>query len=291
MARRNKLRCSVRVSGAFLLLVACGNGGAHEAGEDAIRGEPRVRAPGILAVTEGARALVPEARPEPSADIRSPRDECEPGQRVDCSYLLPPRRDGSHFPTVVGLCKRGNDKIWRKVCEGTPIVVVFGSERVQFTRPQGNFAIGGFARTEWVSARTPWLARDLDDSGCIEDQRELFGVAPGDAFKNGFEKLALLDANGDGFVDVQDPGFAGLFLWADKDQNRVCDQAEVRTLRSTGILGLSVRPMNAAPSTRAESYEGETTAFEFTIPGRRRNPKTRWTIPGRLVDVYLTALH
>jgi hypothetical protein len=281
----------VRVSGAFLLLVACGNGGAHEAGEDAIRGEPRVRAPGILAVTEGARALVPEARPEPSADIRSPRDECEPGQRVDCSYLLPPRRDGSHFPTVVGLCKRGNDKIWRKVCEGTPIVVVFGSERVQFTRPKGNFAIGGFARTEWVPARTPWLARDLDGSGCIEDQRELFGVTPGDAFKNGFEKLALLDTNGDGFVDVQDPGFESLLLWADADQNRVCDRAEMRTVSSAGVDRLSVRPAALAQRMGTGSYEGETTAFMFPRPGQRLREKKVAYIPGRLVDVYLTALH
>jgi hypothetical protein len=151
---------------------------------------------------------------------------------------------------------------------------------------------GPFARTEWVAARTPWLARDLDNSGCIEDQRELFGVAPGDAFANGFEKLALLDANGDGVLDARDPDFASLVMWADANQNRICERSEMRVLRNAGIRELNVRPhaMTGATNIHTGSYEGETTAFEVVSADAGQDPKRLATTPGRLVDVYLTSL-
>ena len=67
---------------------------------------------------------------------------------------------------------------WQEAPCNTPLVLAFNRrEHVEFTRPAGEFALAGDAvslPTDWVSARTPWLAINRDGDGRIEDGRELF---------------------------------------------------------------------------------------------------------------------
>lgn len=53
------------------------------------------------------------------------------------------------------------------------------------------------------------LAFDRNSNGRIDDGRELFGPTTG----KGFEELAALDEDGNGWVDEADSGFAQLRLW------------------------------------------------------------------------------
>lgn len=53
------------------------------------------------------------------------------------------------------------------------------------------------------------LAFDRNGNGRIDDGRELFGPTTG----QGFEELAALDADGNGWLDEADPAFAHLRLW------------------------------------------------------------------------------
>jgi hypothetical protein len=138
--------------------------------------------------------------------LRAP-DECRVGERRFCGGPEPrwmpcaQARDGRYF--------------WNAEFCNTPLALQLDNAKVRFTRPAGAFAIGGAARTEWISADTLWLGRDLDGSGCLENQHELFGVAPGDTWPNGFAKLAMHDGNADGFIDEQDAVYIDLLAWRD----------------------------------------------------------------------------
>lgn len=191
------------------------------------------------------------------------RDVCEVGATTWC------------FGPGVGLpggrplykhCMRGSDgrAFWNANECDTPLVVAFDVAPVEFTRVDVPFPIGVSERTEWVSARTPWLALDRDGSGCIESARELFA---------GFAALAELDANDDGRIDGRDPAFAELVLWSDRDQDKRCTANELVPLseRAT-VLPLAYRDHDAI---EPGSYEGETA----TLGGG-----------ARLVDVHLGPL-
>jgi hypothetical protein len=126
------------------------------------------------------------------------------------------------------------DNIYTPVCGGTPLVAVFDGGPVAFS------AVGAFAftpgapvTTAWPSS--PWIARDVDHSGCIESGAELFGsntrLPNGTLARDGFEALAVLDENHDGVVDARDPGFSELLLWSNAGE-RVCRPGEVTRLSS-----------------------------------------------------------
>ncbi len=92
--------------------------------------------------------------------------------------------------------------------------------------------------TDWPTADTPWLARDLDGNGRIDGGHELFGSGTwldGRRARHGFEALAPLDENGDGVLDRKDPAFSELVLWADADADRRSRPGELLPLSAVGI--------------------------------------------------------
>lgn len=112
---------------------------------------------------------------------------------------------------------------YTELCGGTPLVVAFDHQAVEFT-PTSTFA------TDWPTAATPWLALDRDGDGAITSGAELFGdstLIGTRTAKHGFEALASLDTNGDGRIDRADPMFASLLLWADRDGDRTSSPAEL----------------------------------------------------------------
>ena len=115
-----------------------------------------------------------------------------------------------------------------ELCGGTPLLVALDGAPVEFApaREESRFAIDGLSplRTDWPTARTPWIARDLDGDGVIAEGSELFGsgtVLPGGRrAHDGFEALAALDDNHDGVIDAHDRVWGELLLWSDRDGDR-----------------------------------------------------------------------
>ncbi|MEZ4399170.1 MAG: hypothetical protein R3B06_04080 [Kofleriaceae bacterium] len=141
-----------------------------------------------------------------------------------------------------------------ELCGGTPLVVVFDDAPVTFEpvaagAPPFRFYPGADLYLDWPTARTPWLALDRDGDGTITDGSELFGsattLAAGGLAPDGFAALAELDANRDGVLDADDPGFAALLLWSDVDRDRRASPGELVPLaaRVKAIsLAWTVRP-------------------------------------------------
>ncbi len=57
--------------------------------------------------------------------------------------------------------------------------------------------------------------------------------------QNAVDTLLYLDANGDGYLDARDPGFAALSVWADGNEDGKVVDSEVRTLGALGVDSVS----------------------------------------------------
>ncbi len=88
--------------------------------------------------------------------------------------------------------------------------------------------------TEWF-APTEGILFDTRIEGPITGEH-LFGDQGG-TYADGFEKLALLDANGDG--QIAGAELNGLAVWTDVNSNGVLDAGEQSTLNAHRVVGLS----------------------------------------------------
>ncbi len=228
---------------------------------------------------------VPDERHLGSLEMREPprplASECSPGETRSCGS--PAGRSPNPNKELRMACRSAGEGVWRFSTSdcSTPLVVAFDERPVAFTRAPGTFALGAFARTEWVSERTPWLALDRDGSGCVEDVRELFGPPASTPSATGFESLAELDDTRDGRLDGRDAAFARLGLWFDRDQDRRCTPGELESLSQAGVVAfeLSYTRLPGAVG----SYEGAVARLTFRdADGHARE--------GRVVDVFLAAM-
>jgi hypothetical protein len=114
-------------------------------------------------------------------------------------------------------------------------------------------------QTGWAGPRDALLVRDLDHDGRITSGRELFGsrtlLPNGRRAAHGFEALAALDENNDGFIDSSDSAFGELMLWTDANSDGLTDEGELiwvaprrlpqddrlSPLETAGILSIDVR--------------------------------------------------
>ena len=187
----------------------------------------------------------------PRPIIVATRLECEIGAKRQCGSRVAGGR-GPHEVCVYG--EDGLPHFTHATCN-TPLAISFDGAPVSFTHVAADFHVGTADRTEWISSCTPWL--DRDGNGCIDSERELFA---------GFGPLAMLDANVDGVLDVEDPAFAELVTWSDTNQDKRCTPDEVKPLTLPRIPLAAI----AVPA-REGSFEGE----YVTVDG------------ARIVDVYL----
>ena len=113
------------------------------------------------------------------------------------------------------------------------------------------------------SRKAPLLVYDPDHKGQITDGTQLFGnwtfggkrtasldggTAPS-TWRDGFEALATLDADGDG--KISGPELEPLALWFDKNQNGVAEPGEVIPLTDLGVTALYYKPDRRDPITRS----------------------------------------
>lgn len=166
----------------------------------------------------------------------------------------------------------------------TPLVLQFAGAPVRLEASTSRFAFtpGQPVETDWPTAATPWLVRDIDGDGRIGSGRELFGgdtlLPSGRVARHGFEALAALDENHDGVLDARDPAFASLRTWRD-DGDRVNQPAELRTLAQEGVTALALGFRVEPRCDGRGNCERERGLFTFLRDGEVQR--------GALVDVHL----
>jgi hypothetical protein len=148
---------------------------------------------------------------------------------------------GGQYSTWV--CTSSNNE--RFECT-TPLVLSVDGHPVRFERSIRRFPFTPHrpVSTDWPSSATPWLCRDVNGNGSIDDGRELFGsdtVVGARTARHGFEALAALDENHDGVVDAKDPAFGELRLWRDADGDKRSTPGELESLHALGLVSLDVR--------------------------------------------------
>lgn len=162
----------------------------------------------------------------------------------------------------------------RRGCN-TPLVVAFEGEAIAFRSDARAFAFRGEpVVTDWPTAKTPWLALDRNGDGVIAGGDELFGDGVPGA-RNGYDALAQLDANRDGVIDANDPAFASLVLWADRDGDRRGEPDELTPLADL-VVAIPLAHARDVRCTARGDCEGERGAL-LRRDGAR----------GAVVDVYL----
>ncbi len=178
----------------------------------------------------------------------------------------------------------GEENAYSQLCGATPLVLSFNDQPVQYRQGGGKFAFlpGDPLASDWPTAATPWIARDVDGNGSIDSGAELFGnntVLPsGTTPTNGFLALAASDANGDGRIDKTDPVFSTLVLWADHNGDRKSSPDELTPLSKVVVsisLGYTTDPRCDARG----NCERERASFTWNDNGTVRT--------GSVIDVHL----
>ena len=186
-----------------------------------------------------------------------PSNGCHPGDRLladdvpdcDTSCALDPSTGTWHYAACAesGSSSSGASP-GGSASSGTPLVLAFDGEPVQFTRAAGAFNLAGreaSVATDWVSSATPWLALDRNGNGSIDDGSELFGsmteLPDGQRAPNGFVALAALDEDGDGRITARDAAFDRLLVWRDTDQDRRSEPRELTSAAETGLVSIDLR--------------------------------------------------
>ncbi len=97
-----------------------------------------------------------------------------------------------------------------------PLSVNFSGNAAELTSTRFSFDIDADGRSEQIAFVRPgsgFLVLDRNMDGKINDGRELFGAMTG----NGFTELAEFDADGNNFIDDNDPIYHRLRIW-EKDR-------------------------------------------------------------------------
>lgn len=105
------------------------------------------------------------------------------------------------------------------------------------------FDLDGTGRAQtwnWVNPSASILVWDPARTGAITSGRQLFGSVTWWMFwEDGYQALAALDANGDGWLTGAE--LDGLAIWNDRNQNGLSDPGEVVPIEQTAIAAIRVR--------------------------------------------------
>ena len=106
----------------------------------------------------------------------------------------------------------------------------------------------------WITPKAAWLVFDGKETGRISSGLQMFGSVTFWIFwRDGYQALGSLDANGDGLLNGAE--LHGLALWHDANANGISEPGEVKPLAAYGIDQLSCRGHIAAPGLR-QSLQG-----------------------------------
>ncbi|MBK8258185.1 MAG: calcium-binding protein [Polyangiaceae bacterium] len=210
----------------------------------------------LLALLAGCTTTVPESDSNETgtaSDSNEPEAECTDGYTESCVGSEPGISERfcwggkwtecCTYPTFEDVCDCDPDPTcW------TPLVLVFGGDPIQYTSEvRGAFDLTGrglCVGSDWPTASTPWLTRDLNHNGAIDDGGELFGSATrlrnGNLAPQGFAALSELDDNLDGLLTPQDLSWASLGAWADGNADRYSQSSELASLNSYRVRWIAL---------------------------------------------------
>jgi hypothetical protein len=119
-----------------------------------------------------------------------------------------------------------------------PLVVNFAGTAAQLagqSNQRFSFDLNGDGKAEnlpMFASGSGYLALDLNNNGRIDSGKELFGPQSG----NGFAELALLDSDGNGWIDENDKDFNRLGVWTPAAEG----SGTLQSLTDLGIGALSL---------------------------------------------------
>ena len=157
-------------------------------------------------------------------------------------------------------------------CGFTPLVLSFDGSEPEFDVGPTAFELsdgsGACLARAWPGPQTPWLAIDLDQSGAIENGRELFGSASptrdGRRPVDGFDALRELDDDGDGRITPADTAWRSLLLWSDEDRDRMSSPMELTPAWSSGLTEIVLEHRVDRRCDRDGNCGIERSAFGYT---------------------------
>lgn len=172
-------------------------------------------------------------------------------------------------------------------CGFTPLVISFDGREPAFDEGPDAFELSAGSQAcfahQWPGADTPWLALDLDGNGAIDHGGELFGSAspmPGDRrAHDGFEALAVHDANGDRRITPADPIWSRLVLWSDHDRDRHSSPLELTPVESSSLSAIELDFTERRRCDASGNCGIERAPMSFTHAGN--------STQGQVIDVHI----
>jgi hypothetical protein len=189
---------------------------------------------------------------------------------------------------------------------GSPIIIAHGKNaKYELTSAEDGvlFDIDGdgvLDQVAWTKAgeEVAFLAVDRDGDGVITSGKELFGNYTVPGAPNGFDALQQLamETNGGitrGSVSSEDPLFAQLLLWTDRNHNGISEPDELRPASEVlAEIGLGYKPSNRHDR-YGNLFEYRGWAHMRTRPGRNRSESAQDSLERTryIWDVYFKVLH
>ncbi|MBF0302189.1 MAG: VCBS repeat-containing protein [Desulfamplus sp.] len=116
-----------------------------------------------------------------------------------------------------------------------PLVVNFSGQPAELTDVKFKFDLNSDGKEEeipWLSSGSGFLVFDKNQDGVVNNGKEMFGPAS----NNGFQELAQLDDDKNGWIDENDAAFEKLSIWSgDTPEN-----AQLKSLKESGVGAIAV---------------------------------------------------
>lgn len=115
-----------------------------------------------------------------------------------------------------------------------PLVINFSGNAAQLLDQRFRFDLNNDGQAEelpMLGSGSGYLAFDRNGNGRIDSGSELFGPAT----DNGFAELAELDADGNGWIDENDPMFSRLGIWRPTNDSSGSPDFQLTSLKDNGI--------------------------------------------------------
>ncbi|WP_268988635.1 calcium-binding protein, partial [Ralstonia solanacearum] len=132
---------------------------------------------------------------------------------------------------------------------------------------------GNTVASGWISQGTGWLVYNPSGGSTLTSETQLFGAASmlpnGQYATDGFQALALLDKNGDGLIDSNDPEFSNLRIWvgapSQGSTNPNMQAGQMLTLQQLGIVSISLNEQSCWKNTGGTGVEVNTESSYATV--------------------------
>jgi len=140
-----------------------------------------------------------------------------------------------------------------------PLIINFGGTAAQLTSRKFSFDIDSDGDAEQISFAAPgsgFFALDLNGDNVVNNGTEIFGPTTGD----GFSELAQYDADGNNWIDENDPVFERLRIWTKDAEGR-------DTLFALGQKGIGAIFLGSADSPFSIKNRGNKTEGDVKSTG------------------------